>query len=172
VGFTDRDWGDTRRPRRHRRFTLPDEPEPVPWVGRQRVAAALATDAVVVDGAKRALADHLDRHCRANGYAVDPETVHWDSWSVSPDGAMDIELRVMLVPRTDGEWPSIRQALAEDEADRAAAADAADTVDDRLDALRETVGVWTAKDPPEVREALEAIHARRSDPFQLDRPPS
>jgi len=172
VGFTDRDFGDTRRPRRHRRFTLPDDPPTVPWVGRQRLAAKLTLEPDLVDRARKTLAHHLDRYCQVNGYVVDPETVSWGSWVMDEDGTTDIQLQVELVPRMDGVWGEIRQALAEDEADRQAATEAAETVHDGLDRLRAAAPWWRDGGPTGGPTAARAPSNAAWDPVAGDRPPS
>lgn len=154
VGFDARDWSDTRRPRRHRSFS--DPPVPVyRWVQRTRLDPVLvARDPEIISHAHTVLAEQLDRHAKDHGLEV--LEVNWASFDHSDPHVVELELTAQLRPRLDGEWASIRAAIEEDQADREAAANTADGISDRLDALRESVGVWTAKSPAEVREALSA----------------
>jgi hypothetical protein len=175
VGFDARDWSDTRRPRRHRSFS--DPPVPVyRWVNRVRLDPVFAADPDRVDSARGKLAHQLDRHAQDHGLEV--LEVNWSTAELADPHQIELELSAQLRPRLDGEWASIRAAIEEDQADREEArlADGgvvrADEIEDRLDALRETVGVWTAKTPAEVREELEGVAAARRGGIQGYRPPS
>lgn len=168
MGFSDRDYSDTRRPRRHRSFG-----EPVPvyrWVQRARLSEATSRHPELVDNARSHLSELLDRHAEECGLTV--LEVNWASFDYNDPHIVEIELSAKLAPRTDGEWASIRAAIEEDQADRDEALHAERRVSDRLDALRESVGVWTAKTPEEVRAAVSAPSRPARLPFPLNRPPS
>lgn len=116
-----------------------------------------ATDPALIDRARADLRIRVDRHVISHGWIV----AHVVETTDPPDGPGDpvlLRLEALLVPRTDGEWPSIRQALLEDQADRLAAKLAASGVNDRLDALREAVDLWGDRElrgrwrPPEGTE--------------------
>jgi hypothetical protein len=173
VGFTDRDFSDTRRPRRHRSFS--DPPVPVyRWVNRVRLDPVFAADPDRVDSARGKLAHQLDRHAQDHGLEV--LEVNWSTAELADPHQIEFELAAQLKPRLDGEWASIRAAIEEDQADREEArlADGgvvrADEIEDRLDALRESVGVWTAKSLPEIREALSAPSPPVRHPSPVYRP--
>jgi len=150
MPFDDWSWGGAtggRSPRHHPRL-----PKYERFTVQHRITRADAEHPEIVDRVRDKLVDQVQRWCDANGYH--PGGGDWES---SMDGAFDtviIRLTTAITPRMDGEWPAIRQAIAEDEADRKAAADSKTTVGDRLDALAESVAVWTARTPAEVREAL------------------
>lgn len=162
MGFDARDWSDTRRPRRHRSFS--DPPVPVyRWVNRVRLdPVMMAREPEMVDLARDELVLRLDRHAKDHGLEV--LEVNWSTAELADPHQVEMELVAQLKPRLDGEWASIRRAIEEDQADRDEAIAEyrsggvvpAAEIPDRLDALRESVGIWTAKTPAEVREALGA----------------
>jgi hypothetical protein len=97
----------------------------------------------IVDRAREDLVARLQRWCDQTGREV------WQvSWSTDPpiDGSMlsALRLEAATVHRTDGEWPALHRAMAEDEADREAARRerAENPVHGRLDALRAGAAYW------------------------------
>jgi hypothetical protein len=102
----------------------------------------------VVDKAREQLVDRLTRWLSQSGREA--WQVNWET--TPPDERQTIELRLSAatVHRTDGEWPALHRAMAEDEADRAEALRerAADPVRGPLDALRRSADWWT---DPELR---------------------
>lgn len=160
VGFTDRDWGDRRRPR-HRQPT----PTAETWTGRLMLAPETAGDPGLFARCRRELVERAIRYCGTYGYTADQETVSWQSWVVDETGCTQLELSVELVPRTDGEWSSIHAAIAEDERDRAEATAAAEIVHDGLDRLRSAREWWLAHPPPKRPEAARAPSTAASDPL-------
>jgi hypothetical protein len=161
MPFDTGDWswppdGGLPSPRRHTRA-----PEAIRrYTVKHRLTRTEAERPEIVDRVRDKLVDEVYRWCNGNGYS--PNEASWES---TMDGAFDtvtLLLTVKLTPRTDGEWPAIRAAIAEDEADRKTAAAIQTSVDDRLDALGASAAVWAATTPSEVREALRKP-LKRSD---------
>jgi len=102
-----------------------------------------ALDPATVRAAQDRLRKRLDRHVRTCGYRIMSSTINAQP-PAGPSDPVILRLTAQLDPRMDGEWPAIRAALEEDEADRVAAkaARAADPVHGRLDALRAAVAYW------------------------------
>lgn len=140
-GFTDADWGARgARPRRRGRGNGSAD-----GVEQYVVQVALAPAATVhqetVDRAREHLVAQIEHWTTAHGYAVTGVT--WDTQPpASPDDRTVLRAIAAVSPRMDGEWPAIRQAIAEDLADREAARDGSAAVSDRLDALAAAADVW------------------------------
>lgn len=156
MGFDDRDYSDTRRPRRSPRAAPPIEV--TVWTGRQRLTSAAARDPQIVDRAREILGLRLERHAAVAGLWVHPNSHQWFTAPTDDalGGGLEIELTARLSPRTDGEWPSIHAAIREDQADREFARSNRSRIGDRLDALRGSVAVWASKTTAEVSKALSA----------------
>lgn len=138
-----------RSPRR----TAPRDPETITYTAHEVLTTVAATELSVVDRCRARLAATVETWCNTHGYVV--VTSRWANRP--PDLAtatVEMVLEADLLPRTDGEWPALHQAMAEDAADRQAATEASTAVGDRLDALRGSAAVWSARDPRAVREAL------------------
>jgi hypothetical protein len=123
----------------------------------------------IVDRVREKLADSAANWCETHGYLAGD-----GSWETAPNTAFEtvtMRLTVEIEPRTDGEWPALHRAIAEDKADREAAersatarlAESADRASsamarlhDRLDALGAAAAVWSASTPLAAREALRS----------------
>jgi hypothetical protein len=169
-GFTDFDWSYSGPARRSsRRSPYRAQPEPIRWVGTEQLSRECATDHVLVDRVRVKLVDRAQRYMDKYGYTG--VNIRWElSPPIDPTGLYLLRLEAEMFPRTDGEWPSIRQAIAEDEADRAELADAKSVVGDRLDALATAAAAWSARTPHELREALYG-RLRTADPSSTDGSP-
>jgi hypothetical protein len=111
-----------------------------------------ANDPVMVDRARVDLVTEAQRHMDTYGYVS--ESVSWEMNQPSdPLGVYVMRLEMRMLPRTDGEWPAIRAAIEEDEADRAEAAAGKTAVDDRLDALQRAAAAWAS---PALRDTARA----------------
>jgi hypothetical protein len=140
AGFTDYDWGSPGSPRRRPR-SLSAEPEPRRWVGTEQLERHFAHDPEMVNRVRARLVAEGQRYMDTHGYTS--AGISWEMTQPSdPMGIYLMRLEVELYPRTDGEWPAIRAAIAEDEADRAEAARDATAVNDRLDALKAAADLW------------------------------
>jgi hypothetical protein len=106
----------------------------------------------IIDRVREKLSHQATVWCAGHGYH--PGDASWETIPQEKFETVVFRLTVEVTPRTDGEWPAIRAAIAEDEADRAAASTAKTSMDDRLDALAASVAIWTARTPAEVRAAL------------------
>jgi len=113
------------------------------YTAQIRLDRVLAKDPAALRAAKERLNADVDRYVTTHGYTILSVRPATDP-PAGPGDPITLRLEVVLEPRTDGEWPAIRQALEEDEADRisAKAARAADPVHGRLDALRDAADVW------------------------------
>jgi len=82
-----------------------------------------------------------------------------------------VRLEVEMLPRDDGEWAAVHQAIAEDEADRAEAKLAKTAVEKRLDALAASSEVWGAHTFAEVSKAAEGAAQALREGFAKMRTP-
>ena len=150
TGFTDYDYGPPWSPRRRPR---PLRPEPHRWTSTEQLLREHAADPDMVNRVRERLVAAGQRYMDTHGY-----TSTEIAWSMNhpddPSWLYVVRLEVMMEPRHDGEWDAIRQALAEDEIDRAEAAAGKTAVDDRLDALAFAAAAWSARTPRELSEAL------------------
>jgi hypothetical protein len=142
-GFSsDFDWGSSVTGRR-RRSPYRAEAEPVMFTAVRQLERHLAHDPEIVDRARADLVAEAQKHMDTYGYTS--ANISWEmSQPSDPLGIYLMRLDMQMMPRTDGEWPAIRQALAEDEADRAEAAAGRTVVNDRLDALRAAAAAWSS----------------------------
>jgi hypothetical protein len=98
-------------------------------------------DPELLDGARNRLVEQLERMTTTTGYQV--AQVRWETDPpVDETDTVMLRLEASCVPRTDGEWPALHAALAEDERDREAAKRSAHGVHDRLDALSLSARYW------------------------------
>jgi hypothetical protein len=137
-----------RPPRRPRKPPAPFQRV----VFQHAVTRAETTYPEIIDRVREKLSGQATVWCDGHGYL--PGDCTWETVPNDKFETVTFRLTVEVTPRTDGEWPAIRQALAEDEADRKEATAAKTSVDDRLDALAASVAVWSARTPTDVREAL------------------
>jgi hypothetical protein len=134
------------------------KPEPIlRRTAQTRLSPAGAALPEAIDHARERLSRDMVRWLDTHGYVVTGDAT-WETEledeAIGARMGLIIRLTIEMAPRTDGEWPAIHQAIAEDEADRVAAESASTSVDDRLDALRASAAVWAARTPVEAREAL------------------
>jgi hypothetical protein len=152
AGFTDWDYSRPGSPRRRPRSL---RPEPHRWTSTEQLLREYAHDPEMVDRARTNLVEAAQRYMDAHGY-----TSSEIAWSMNhpdnPTGLYVVRLEVSMLPRTDGEWPAIRQAIEEDEADRAEATAGKTAVNDRLDALSAAADIWRAKAAMVVSGTLRA----------------
>jgi hypothetical protein len=144
------DWssgGVTGRPVRRRPPTMYER-----VVFQHAVTRAETVYPEIVDRVREKLSGQATVWCDGHGYL--PGDASWETIPQEKFETVTFRLTVEVTPRTDGEWAAIRQAIAEDEADRKEATAAKTSVDDRLDALAASVAVWSARTPTDVREAL------------------
>jgi len=150
AGFSDYDYGPMGSPRRRPRSL---RPEPHRWVGVEQLLRDHAHEPAMVDGARARLVATAQRYMDANGYTS--ESISWEmSLPDDPHGLYLVRLEVAMAPRHDGEWDSIRQAIEEDEADRAEATAGRTAVNDRLDALAHAAAAWSN---PSLRESFQSV---------------
>jgi len=110
---------------------------------QQHLDRVAARDPATLRAAKEKLRVELDLFVNRHGYDVISAREGADP-PAGPGDPLTLRIEAVLDPRTDGEWPAIRAALEEDEADRVAAraARAASPVHGRLDALRDAADYW------------------------------
>jgi len=144
-GFTDWDYGRPDLGGPHRRPPYRAVPEPHVWVGTEQLERHFAHDSEMVDRVRVRLIETAQRYMDTHGYTN--VGISWEMTQPNdPTGVYLMRLEVEILPRTDGQWPAIHAAIAEDEADRAEARAEARaskaTVERRLDALRASADVW------------------------------
>jgi hypothetical protein len=154
AGFSDYDWGyHGTTHRRGRRITPTPDLTPTTFTAIRQLERHFATDPAMVDRVRADLVAEAQRHMDTHGYTS--SEISWEMNQPSdPMGVYVMRLDMSMVPRTDGEWPAIRAAIAEDEADRAEAARGAKVVNDRLDALAMAAAAWSN---PSLRESFQAV---------------
>jgi hypothetical protein len=152
MGFSDYDYGRPGSPRRRPRSL---RPEPHRWTSTEQLLREHATDPEMVNRVRERLVAAGQRYMDTHGY-----TSSEIAWSMNhpddPTGLYVVRLEVYMLPRTDGEWPAIRQAIEEDEADRAEALAGKTAVEDRLDALKAAADLWRVKAAAVVSGTLRA----------------
>lgn len=124
--------------------------QPVEYFCVQRTLTIVESeDAVIVDRVRSRLVDQVTDWLAATGH-LSTGPGQWDSVLSDEFATVRIRLTVPVEERTDGEWPAIRAAIAEDEHDRELAAaghgDLSSDVSDRLDALRGAVDYWADRE--------------------------
>jgi len=177
-GFTDWDYGRPDLGRRRPRRLTPPRFDPVVFTTTEQLEPQHAHDPEMVDRVRDRLVETARRHMDTHGY--DSTDINWAMTQPSdPADVYVMRLTVAMVPRTDGQWPAIHAAIAEDEADRAEArAEARSskaTVERRLDALRASADVWRSTALRDASQAAgEAFTAfseaiKRTPPRSFDR---
>jgi len=160
-GFTGWDWSSAAAAPRRRRSDPIEQ-----YVTRFSLSMREAQNPEIVDRTRATMVANAEHWTRRHGYQI--RQVQWATDNEIDPALVTLTLVSEVTPRTDGEWPSIRAAIEQDEADRAAArspagrtaaamestGDAARTVSDRLEALRRSAAVWGARTPSAVRKAL------------------
>ncbi len=142
AGFTDHDYTYPDVRRRRRRITPTPDLTPTTFTAMRQLERHFAHDPAMVDRVRADLVAEAQRHMDTHG--LTSSEISWEmSQPSDPLGIYVMRLDMAMVPRTDGEWPAIRAAIAEDEADRAEAAKGATAVNDRLDALQRAAAAWS-----------------------------
>lgn len=148
------------RERRRRRGRTRSWDQPVEhFTAERRLTAVQATDPEIVNMIRGQMHDEVDHYVRIKGYVVTGVSWRTDPWptgTTDPVVGTQLRLEAELAARTDGEWPSVRRAVLEDQAELAALQlarldrlrakqEAEQAVNDRLDSLLMAAVVW--RDP-------------------------
>jgi len=141
-----------RGARRRRRRVTPPRVEPKIFTATAVIPHASSTDGEAVGLIQERLHAQAVQHLDTYGY-VGTQLRFTADPPMDPTAPVTLRLEVEMLPREDGEWPAIHQAIAEDEADRAEALADKTTVEERLDALKASSGVWRASTFAEVSKA-------------------